>query len=60
MAASKQIMDKYAAKDPFFKKVLLSMQEWAKLTVPYQAKANGVYYKMGKTAMDKGVVGYGE
>jgi len=60
MEATKEILDKYASKDPFFKKVLTSMQEWAKLTVPYQTYANGVYYKMGKTAMDKGVVGYGK
>ncbi|MBI9084377.1 MAG: TRAP transporter substrate-binding protein [Desulfobacterales bacterium] len=56
MAATQQIMDKYATKDAFFKKVLTSMQEWSKLTVPYQNKANGVYYKMGKTALDSGVV----
>jgi len=56
MAAAKQVMDKYAAKDAFFKKVLTSMQEWAKMTVPYEAKANGVYYKMGQGALDKGVV----
>jgi len=60
MGASKKVMDKYAAKDPFFKKVLGNMQEWAKLTVPYQSKANGVYYKMGKAAIDQGIVGYGE
>jgi TRAP-type mannitol/chloroaromatic compound transport system substrate-binding protein len=56
MKAAKEILDKYAAKDPFFKKVLTKMQEWAKLTVPYQSKANGVYYKLGKGAMDAGVV----
>jgi TRAP-type mannitol/chloroaromatic compound transport system substrate-binding protein len=56
MKAAKKILDKYAAKDPFFKKVLISMQDWAKLTVPYETKANGVYYKMGKAAMDSGVV----
>ena len=58
MNAAQQILDKYAAKDAFFKKVLTSMQEFAKVTVPYQAKANGVYYKMGQTALDKKVVGY--
>jgi TRAP-type mannitol/chloroaromatic compound transport system substrate-binding protein len=58
MAAAKQVMDKYAEKDAFFKKVLTEMQAWAKMTVPYEAKANGVYYKMGQTALDKGVVGY--
>lgn len=58
MAATQETLDKYAAQDAFFKKVLTSMQEFAKTTVPYQAKANGVYYKMGQTALDKGVVGY--
>jgi TRAP-type mannitol/chloroaromatic compound transport system substrate-binding protein len=58
MKAAKTILDKYAAKDPFFKKVLTEMQAWAKLTVPYEAKANGVYYKMGKAALDANVVGY--
>jgi TRAP-type mannitol/chloroaromatic compound transport system substrate-binding protein len=56
MAATQQIMDKYAEKDAFFKKVLTAMQAWAKLTVPYENKANGVYYKMGKTALDNGAV----
>ena len=60
MDATKQILDKYAEKDEFFKKVLASMQDWAKLTVPYQTYANGVYHKMGKTALEKGVVGYGK
>ncbi len=60
MAASQKILDKYAAQDAFFKKVLTSMQEWAKVTVPYQAKANGVFYKMGQTALENGVVGYGK
>ncbi len=56
MKAAKEILDKYAAKDAFFKKVLESMQAWAQLTVPYQTKANGVYYKMGKAAQDSGVI----
>ena len=60
MDAAKKIMEKYAAQDAFFKKVLTSMQNFAKETVPYQAKANGVYYKMGQTALDQGVVGYGK
>jgi TRAP-type mannitol/chloroaromatic compound transport system substrate-binding protein len=60
MNATQQILDKYAKKDAFFKKVLTSMQEWSRKTVPYQAKANGVYYKMGQTAIDKGIVGYGK
>lgn len=56
MAATQKILDKYAQQDPFFKEVLTSMQEWAKLTVPYEARANGVYYRMGQTALDKNVV----
>jgi hypothetical protein len=60
MEATQTILDKYAEKDAFFKKVLTAMKEWSKKTVPYQAKANGVYYKMGQTALDKKIVGYGK
>jgi len=60
MKATKEVLDKYAAKDPFFKKVLTSMQNFAKVVVPYQEKVNGLYYKMGKAAIDEGVVGYGK
>ena len=56
MKAVPKILDKYAKKDPFFKQVLASLVDWAKLTVPYEEKVNGVYYKMGKTALDSGVV----
>ena len=51
-----EILAKYSAKDPFFKKVLGSLNDWAKLTVPYEVKVNGLYYKMGKTAMDAGAM----
>ncbi|MEM4188851.1 MAG: TRAP transporter substrate-binding protein [Candidatus Hadarchaeum sp.] len=60
MEAAQKVLDRYAAKDEFFRKVLSSMQEWARLTVPYQSYANGVYAKMGKTALEKGIVGYGK
>jgi len=60
MAATQTVLDKYAQKDAYFKKVLTAMQNWAKLTVPYQTYANGVYTKMGKSAMDAGIVGYGK
>ena len=60
MKATHQILEKYAKKDPFFKKVLTSMQEFAKVVVPYQEKVNGLYFKMGKAAIDEGVVGYGD
>ena len=49
-----EIMKKYSEKSPFFKEVLDSLNAWADLTVPYQVKVNGLYYKMGKTAMDSG------
>lgn len=58
MAASQQVIDKYAQQDAFFKQVLQSMVDWANLTVPYQSRANGTFYNMGKTAMDKKIVGY--
>jgi TRAP-type mannitol/chloroaromatic compound transport system substrate-binding protein len=58
MAAAQQVIDKYAQQDAFFKQVLQSMVEWANLTVPYQSQANGTFYNMGKTAMDKKIVGY--
>jgi TRAP-type mannitol/chloroaromatic compound transport system substrate-binding protein len=60
MKATQEVLDKYSAKDAFFKKVLTSMQEFAKTVVPYQEKVNGVYYKMGKAALDAGIVGYGD
>ena len=54
--ASSKVLEKYSAKDAFFKQVLDSLLDWAKLTVPYQVKANGLYYKLGKTAMDTGAM----
>lgn len=51
-----EIMKKYSEKRPFFKEVLDSLNEWAELTVPYQVKVNGLYYKMGRTAMDTGAM----
>lgn len=51
-----EIMAKYSEKSPFFKEVYDSLESWAKLTVPYMVKVNGVYYKMGKTAMDSGTM----
>ena len=56
MAASNKVVKKYADADPFFKKVYDSMQKWAELTVPYQKRVNGVYYNMGKAAMDAGII----
>lgn len=56
MDAVPKILEKYSAKKPFFKEVLDSLNAWADLTVPYQVKVNGLYYKMGKTAMDSGAM----
>lgn len=56
MAAVPKILNKYADDNPFFKQVLDSLVDWAELTVPYEVKVNGLYYKMGKTAMDAGVM----
>jgi len=58
MAASKKVLEKYAKQDPFFAKVYKSMVDWANLTVPYQQMTNGVFYQMGKSAVDKKLVGY--
>jgi TRAP-type mannitol/chloroaromatic compound transport system substrate-binding protein len=58
MAAAQQVIDKYAQQDAFFKQVLQSMVDWANMTVPYQSRANATYATMGKTALDKKIVGY--
>jgi len=58
MAAAQKVVGKYAQQDAFFKKVLDSMIDWANTTVPYQSRANGTFYNMGKTAIDKKLVGY--
>ncbi len=55
MAAAKKVFDQFGD-DPFYKKVLKSLQDWAALTVPYQKRSNGIYYMMGKTAMDSGII----
>lgn len=56
MAAVPAILEKYSSADPFFKEVLESLMDWAKLTVPYQTRANAVYYKMGQNALDSGAM----
>ena len=56
MKAVPKILDKYSKANPFFKEVLDSLMDWAKLTVPYQTRANAVYYKMGQTALDTGAM----
>lgn len=53
--AAKTVIEKYLA-DPFFKKVYDSQLAWAKMTVPYQVRSNGLFYNIGKQAMSDGVV----
>ena len=55
MKAARTVIAKYT-KDPFFKKVHDSQIAWAKLTVPFPVRSNGLYYMMGKTAMDEGII----
>ncbi|MBQ9537053.1 MAG: TRAP transporter substrate-binding protein [Desulfovibrionaceae bacterium] len=56
MKATRTVFNKYAKKDAFFKKVMDNEIAWAKLTVPFQMRANGLYYRLGKTAMDEGLI----
>lgn len=56
MKATRTVFARYAEKDPFFKKVMDSEIEWAKLTVPLMVRNNGLFYQIGKTAMDDGLV----
>ena len=46
MKAARTVIAKYT-KDPFFKKVYDSQKEFAELTVPYQLRANGLFYNIG-------------
>lgn len=48
--AANQVFDKYAAQDPFFKKVLESQREFAKTVVPYWTKINALYTYVGESS----------
>jgi len=54
MEAVGKVLEKYAERDDFFKEVLDSMLEYSKTAVPYQTRANKVFYDMGQTALDTG------
>lgn len=54
LAASNKVTAEYAAKNPFFKKVLESQIEFAKLVNPYRESELGLYYNMLKTAREQG------
>jgi len=53
LKSSKAVMEKYSAKDPFFKKVADSQKTFADLTVPYWTKLLGLYQGLGQAAVDK-------
>ena len=54
LAASNKVTAKFAAKNPFFKKVLDSQIAFAKLVYPYRSSELGLYYNMLKTAKSQG------
>lgn len=56
MKSARKIFAKYASENAFFKRVMDSQIAWAKMTVPYQRRCNGLYYMMAKTAMDEGLI----
>ncbi len=53
IAASNKVTAQYAAKDPFFKKVLDSQIAFAKSVYPYHERIMELYYNMVKTAHEQ-------
>ena len=53
MKATNTVLDRYAAKDPFFKEVLDSQRSFAKTVVPYWTKILDLYSELGNSALDK-------
>ncbi|ARP99265.1 TRAP transporter substrate-binding protein [Pseudorhodoplanes sinuspersici] len=51
--ATNTVLDRYAAKDPFFKEVLDSQRTFAKTVVPYWTKILDLYSELGNSALDK-------
>lgn len=51
--ATNVVLDRYAAKDAFFKEVLDSQREFAKTTVPYWTKILDLYSGLGNAALQK-------
>ena len=49
--ATNVVLDRYAAKDPFFKEVLDSQRNFAKIVVPYWTKINDLYSNLGNAAL---------
>jgi TRAP-type mannitol/chloroaromatic compound transport system substrate-binding protein len=51
--ATNIVLDRYAAKDPFFKEVLDSQRNFAKTVVPYWTKILDLYSELGNSALKK-------
>jgi TRAP-type mannitol/chloroaromatic compound transport system substrate-binding protein len=49
--ATNVVLDRYAAKDPFFKQVLDSQRSFAKTVVPYWTKILDLYSNLGNAAL---------
>ncbi|MFZ5558912.1 MAG: TRAP transporter substrate-binding protein [Pseudomonadota bacterium] len=54
--ATNTVLDRYAAKDPFFKEVLDSQRKFAQVVVPYWTKIIDLYSGLGNAALDSGAV----
>jgi len=50
--ATNTVLDRYAAKDPFFKEVLDSQREFGKTVVPYWTKILDLYSNLGNAALE--------
>jgi TRAP-type mannitol/chloroaromatic compound transport system substrate-binding protein len=53
IASERKITQQYSAKNPFFKKVLDSQIDFAKMVYPYRVRTLELYYNMLKTAHTK-------
>ncbi|MEK6592092.1 MAG: TRAP transporter substrate-binding protein [Pseudomonadota bacterium] len=51
LRATDVVLDRYAAKDPFFKQVLDSQRNFAKTVVPYWTKILDLYSQLGNAAL---------
>lgn len=51
LRATNVVLQRYAAKDPYFKEVLDSQREFAKLVVPYQTKILELFSELGNNAL---------
>lgn len=51
--ATNVVLDRYSAKDPFFKQVLDSQRAFGKTVVPYWTKVLDLYSNLGNAALEK-------